>query len=113
MRNKTTAAILAFFLGGLGGHKFYLGRAGQGILYLFFCWTFIPAVLAFIDAIHTSAFVEPQFELVARRLSPGGLIVLDDIDFSPDMWSCWQKLREDRRVLASAELDRVGLVELQ
>ena len=26
MKDKTTAAILAFFLGGLGAHKFYLGK---------------------------------------------------------------------------------------
>jgi predicted O-methyltransferase YrrM len=72
----------------------------------------LPIDIAFIDAIHTSAFVEPQFELVAQRLRPGGLVLLDDIDFSPDMSSCWKKLREDGRVVASAEIDRVGLVEL-
>ncbi|RJX80311.1 NINE protein [Escherichia coli] len=43
-----TAALLAFFLGGLGAHKFYLGKVGQGFLYLF-CWTFIPAIVAFIE----------------------------------------------------------------
>ncbi len=51
MKSKTTAALLAFFLGGLGGHKFYLGKAGQGILYLVFFWTLIPSVVAFIEAI--------------------------------------------------------------
>lgn len=44
-----TAALLAFFLGGLGAHKFYLGKVGQGFLYLIFCWTFIPAIVAFIE----------------------------------------------------------------
>ena len=38
-------------LGGIGGHKFYLNRVGQGLLYLVFCWTFIPAVIAFIEGI--------------------------------------------------------------
>jgi TM2 domain-containing membrane protein YozV len=51
MKNKTTAAILAFFLGGIGIHRFYLGHGGLGILYLIFCWTFIPAIIAFIDFI--------------------------------------------------------------
>ena len=51
MKNKTTAVLLAFFLGGLGAHKFYLGQTGLGILYLLFCWTFIPAVVAFIEFI--------------------------------------------------------------
>lgn len=49
--DRMTAALLAIFLGALGGHKFYLGRIGQGILYLLFCWTFIPAIIAFIEGI--------------------------------------------------------------
>ncbi|RZH02470.1 hypothetical protein EXE00_19205 [Acinetobacter pittii] len=28
-----------------------VGRVGQGILYLIFCWTFIPAIIAFIEGI--------------------------------------------------------------
>jgi TM2 domain-containing membrane protein YozV len=51
MRNKTTAAIFALLLGSFGLHKFYLGRAGQGILYLFFFWTFIPGFIGFIEGI--------------------------------------------------------------
>ena len=49
IKNKTLAAILALFLGGLGIHKFYLGKTAAGILYLLFCWTLIPAILAFVD----------------------------------------------------------------
>ena len=48
-KSKTTAALLAFFLGGLGAHKFYLGKTAQGVLYLLFCWTFIPSIVAFIE----------------------------------------------------------------
>lgn len=50
-KSKIAAALLAFFLGGLGVHKFYLGQIGLGILYLVFCWTFIPAIIAFIEFI--------------------------------------------------------------
>jgi len=32
-------------------HKFYLGRVGMGVVYLLFCWTFIPSIIAFIEAI--------------------------------------------------------------
>ena len=45
------AVLFAFFLGSFGFHKFYLGRIGAGVLYLIFCWTFIPSVLGIIDAI--------------------------------------------------------------
>lgn len=51
MKNKYVAAALAFFLGGLGVHKFYLGKTWQGILYLVFCWTYIPAILGLIESI--------------------------------------------------------------
>lgn len=34
-RNKWVAFLLCFFLGYLGAHKFYEGKAGTGILYLF------------------------------------------------------------------------------
>ena len=50
-RNRIVAALLALIFGGIGIHKFYLGRKGAGALYLIFCLTLIPALLGFIDAI--------------------------------------------------------------
>lgn len=50
-RNKTLAAVLAIFLGGLGIHKFYLGRVGWGLIYFIFSWTFIPAILGFLEGL--------------------------------------------------------------
>ena len=49
--DKTALALLAFFLGGLGAHKFYLGKYGQGIFYILFCWTGIPGLIAFVEFI--------------------------------------------------------------
>lgn len=49
MKSKSIAALLAFFLGGLGIHRFYLRQNGMGILYLIFSWTFIPTLIAFFD----------------------------------------------------------------
>lgn len=49
MKDKNVAAILALFLGGIGVHKFYLGRIGAGVLFLIFSWTFIPTLLGLID----------------------------------------------------------------
>ena len=34
-KNKWVAILLCFFLGFLGAHKFYEGKAGMGILYIF------------------------------------------------------------------------------
>ena len=49
--NKTIYCVLAFLLGGIGVHKFYAGKTGAGILFLLFCWTYIPLILAIIDFI--------------------------------------------------------------
>lgn len=48
---KLAYILWAFLLGGLGAHKFYAGKAGQGLLYLLFCWTYIPPIVSFIEAI--------------------------------------------------------------
>jgi TM2 domain-containing membrane protein YozV/ribosomal protein L40E len=50
-KTKIAAALFAFFLGGFGAHKFYLGQIGKGFLYLLFCWTLIPGIIAFIEFI--------------------------------------------------------------
>lgn len=46
---KGTYIALCLFLGGLGIHKFYAGKWFQGLLYVAFCWTGIPVVIALID----------------------------------------------------------------
>lgn len=51
IKSKVAAGILAIFFGGLGIHKFYLGKVGLGILYLLFCWTYIPEVIGLIEGI--------------------------------------------------------------
>jgi TM2 domain-containing membrane protein YozV len=50
-RSRVTAALFAIFLGGLGIHKFYLGYIVEGLIYLVFCWTFIPSIVGFIEGI--------------------------------------------------------------
>ena len=61
MKSKTTATVLCLFLGGFGIHRFYLGQTGLGILYLIFCWTFIPAFIAFIEFIGFLLMSEETF----------------------------------------------------
>ncbi len=61
MKDRTLAGLLALILGGLGIHKFYLGQK-IGILYLLFCWTFIPGVIAFFEAICLFMTTDQQFQ---------------------------------------------------
>jgi TM2 domain-containing membrane protein YozV len=49
-KDEVIGVLLALFLGGLGIHHFYLRRDGLGVLYLIFCWTGIPMVVAWIEA---------------------------------------------------------------
>lgn len=62
-KSRGTAILLALFLGGIGAHKFYLGSTGLGVLYLLFCWTFIPGIIAFIEFLVYLFTSEENFHL--------------------------------------------------
>ncbi len=49
-KNVAVAAVLAFFGGSLGLHKFYLGEWKKGLVYLIFFWTGIPGAVSLIEA---------------------------------------------------------------
>lgn len=61
-KDKTSAALLAIFLGGLGAHHFYLGNTGRGIIYFVFSWTFIPLLVALIEGILYLTKSEEEFQ---------------------------------------------------
>lgn len=69
VKQKLTASALAIFLGGFGAHKFYLGKTGWGILYLLFCWTFIPGIIGIIEGIRLLCMNGPEFEKKYYRSS--------------------------------------------
>ncbi|KFE41584.1 TM2 domain-containing protein [Staphylococcus agnetis] len=52
--NKMPYVVLAFFLGGLGAHKFYAHKKGLGFIYLIFCWTGIPGVIGMFEGIRAA-----------------------------------------------------------
>ena len=64
-RNKFNAGLLAIFLGGLGAHKFYMGKVRTGIIYILFCWTLIPTLVSIAEGIIYLSDSEESFE---RRL---------------------------------------------
>ncbi len=75
-RSRIVAALLAFFLGGFGAHKFYLGRPGLGVLYLLFCWTLIPGLIAFVEFFILLFTSEETFNARYGHLPGGGGVVV-------------------------------------
>jgi TM2 domain-containing membrane protein YozV/RNA polymerase subunit RPABC4/transcription elongation factor Spt4 len=51
VKNKWVAVILALWIGGLGAHKFYLGKYAQGIIYLVLFWTAVPFFIGWVEAV--------------------------------------------------------------
>ncbi len=62
-RSRHMAAFLAIIFGGAGIHKFYLGKAGWGLVYILFSWTFIPMIIGFIEGIGYLLMSDKSFEL--------------------------------------------------
>ena len=63
IKSKIVAGVLALLLGGIGVHKFYMGKTGMGILYLIFCWTYIPGIIAFVEGIMYLCSNDENFQL--------------------------------------------------
>jgi TM2 domain-containing membrane protein YozV len=61
-KDKTVATVLCFFLGGIGVHKFYLGKTVQGLIYLGFCWTYIPAIFSLAEGIIYLCMSEAEWQ---------------------------------------------------
>jgi TM2 domain-containing membrane protein YozV len=50
-KSRVTAGVLGILLGGIGIHKFYLGKVGLGVVYILFCWTYVPAIIGLVEGI--------------------------------------------------------------
>ena len=63
VKSKTVAGILGIFFGGLGLHKFFMGKPLMGILYLCLSWTFVPEVIGFFEGISYLCSSDENFQL--------------------------------------------------
>ncbi len=68
-KSRVTAGVLALLLGGLGIHKFYLGAWGWGIVYIVFCWTFVPGIVALVEGIRYLVLSDADFRRKAAQMS--------------------------------------------
>jgi len=60
-KSKDTAAILAVLLGFIGGHKFYTGQTGLGLVYVLLSWTGIPAVISLAESVFLTFMSDLDF----------------------------------------------------
>ena len=67
-KNRTTADSIALFLGGLGGHHFYLGHTLMGVLCILLCWTYIPAILGIIEGVMLLSQTDEEFAVKPKLL---------------------------------------------
>ena len=61
-KNRGAAVALALLLGGLGAHKFYLGKPWMGLFYLIFFWAIIPSIVGFVEGILYATMTEEEFQ---------------------------------------------------
>ncbi|WP_199245694.1 NINE protein [[Phormidium] sp. ETS-05] len=94
MKYKSTALLLAFLLGGFGGHKFYLGEYLAGILYALFSWTLIPSVLAFFEFLALLFMPEHVFDARYNPLLTGSRNELKYIGNKRDITNALFDLKE-------------------
>lgn len=69
-KSNVVAGLLGIFVGGLGIHKFYMGKGLQGLLYLLFFWTGIPMIVGFIEGIIYLMESQEKFNSRLPRGSP-------------------------------------------
>lgn len=68
-----------------------------------------PIGFAFIDGHHDRDATRDYFDQITFRLARPAVIVLDDISWSHGMRQAWAGIREDPRVVVSADLRVLGL----
>lgn len=61
-KSRIATALFALILGSFGAHRFYLGQIGLGVLYLVFCWTWIPTIVSFVEFILLLIMSDEEFD---------------------------------------------------
>ena len=68
-KNTTTGVLMALILGNVGGHHFYMRHFVAGVAYLLLCWTFLPGIVALIEAFLMPGRVREYNDRVALELT--------------------------------------------
>jgi predicted O-methyltransferase YrrM len=66
--------------------------------------------LAYVDANHTYQATIEYVGFLFGRMSKNGIIIVDDIHYSREMYRAWEELKRDERVTSTMDLFYVGLI---
>ena len=66
--------------------------------------------VVFVDANHTYEATKRYVEYLLPRLTEKGVLIIDDIHYSPEMERAWNELKQDERVTTSIDLFHAGLL---
>jgi len=59
----------AFCLGGIGAQHYYLGNIGRAIAYTLFFWSFVPAIVSFVELFSITKTVHTMNEQNAQQIA--------------------------------------------
>jgi len=105
-KSRKVAALLAIFLGGLGAHKFYLGRV-SGLFYLLFTFTLIPWIIGFIEGIAYFCVSDSDFQRVYLHQPAQSSLPVCSIPASGDART---EISDIRRIIGELT-DRLNVLE--
>lgn len=103
-KSANAACILAIFLGGLGAHLFYIGKYKRAVLYLIFCWTYIPIFLGWIDLLFIRRWVMEKNHYTEKTL----IVPMDPLLKSQEKRLEREVSTEDGKIIKE-KLNKLGL----
>ncbi len=65
--------------------------------------------IVYIDGDHSYRGVTEYFSLVSKHMAPDGVIIIDDIRWSQQMWKAWKHIINSHDVSLSVDLGYIGM----
>jgi TM2 domain-containing membrane protein YozV len=62
IKDRYAAIIIAFGLGWIGMHKFYLGKWGWGLIYLLFSLSTLPLIISIVEGVLYLLMSDEEFD---------------------------------------------------
>lgn len=69
-----------------------------------------PWDMIFLDGDHNGHAVSNYFSFLVKHISSNGVLIVDDIRWSPSMWEAWNDIKKHPEVKVTVDLFYMGLV---